>query len=114
MSQDKKPEWLSQVPNIAVSAQHAAGRTEVGAVLAAVADEMSQGSAFSVGEVVGVCIERAGTVEHAVMVSTGDNSADRIQLAGQYGVEVTQVSLMSAAEMLKQCYRGVATCVAVN
>ncbi|KVP98044.1 hypothetical protein WJ96_05600 [Burkholderia ubonensis] len=108
------PDWLSQVKEVTVKPEHAEGRSETGAALAAIADEMGAGEPFAAGEVMGVVLERGATgTDYAVMVSSGNARADVARIAKQYAVEEINVSLMSAAVMLEQQYQGLANCTRV-
>jgi hypothetical protein len=105
------PDWLANVKEIAVTPEQAEGRSETGAALAAIAAAMDvRGEPFAAGEVMGVVVERGADSAHAVMVSTGDSGADVERIAKAYGVQVSRVSLMSAAVMLQQAYQGLASC----
>jgi len=105
------PDWLANVKEITVTPVQAEGRSETGAALAAIADAMDTcDEPFAAGEVMGVVVERGADSAHAVMVSTGNSSADVERIAKAYGVQEADVSLMSAAVMLQQAYQGLASC----
>ena len=105
------PDWLANVKEITVTPEQAEGRSETGAALAAIADSMDAcDEPFAVGEVMGVVVGRGADSAHAVMVSTGNSSADVERIAKAYGVQEADVSLMSAAVMLQQAYQGLASC----
>lgn len=109
-----RPDWLAQVSEVTLRPEHAEGRSETGAVLAALADELGAGEPFAAGEVMGLVIERNSNTLRAVMVSTGNAAADVASAAHRYGVEPVNVSLMSARVLLEQSYQGVATCSTVD
>lgn len=102
----KTPEWLSQVKQLSVEV--AAGQSDIGAALSALADEMVP---VKSGDVIAAAIDRVdqGT-EFAVLVSSGDVAADVARLTEKYEVHPSAVVLMSAADMIEQQYNGVATC----
>jgi hypothetical protein len=106
------PDWLSQVQTVTVKPEHTQGRSETGAVLAAVADAMDQeNEPFKAGEMMGVVIERGVSVVYAMTASTGKSGADIARIATQYGVEECNVGLMSAYVMLQAHFNGIARCV---
>jgi hypothetical protein len=109
------PDWLKQVQEVPAPAASANGKSETGAALGAIADAMlTEGQErFAAGEVVGVIVKRGAGVKHVVMVSTGNAKADVARLAKMSGVDVANVSLMSAAAMLSEHYQGVASCAAI-
>ncbi|WP_157641859.1 hypothetical protein [Burkholderia ubonensis] len=110
------PEWLSQVKDVTVKPEHAEGRSEAGAAMAAIADAMGDESnePFAAREVMGVAIERGAHTVYAVMVSSGNSAADIARVALAYGVTEDNVGLMSAAVMLEQQYQGLASCNEVS
>ncbi|HDR9109720.1 TPA: hypothetical protein QDB04_006671 [Burkholderia vietnamiensis] len=100
-----RPEWLGLLTEAQVSPDHAAGRSETGAVLAALADEMGDDEGdepFAKGELMGVEIQRGvdASPEFAMMVSSGKARADILHVAKAYGVDAANISLLSAYVLL--------------
>jgi hypothetical protein len=99
------PDWLGQVKEVNVTPEHAEGRSETGAVLAAVADTMDQeNEPFAAGEVMGVEIDKGpvGGLAFAMMVSTGCVNDDLQRIANAFAVTPKDISLMSPGVLLKQ------------
>ncbi|WP_434716281.1 hypothetical protein [Paraburkholderia sp. A3RO-2L] len=97
----QRPEWLGLLTEAQVSREHAAGRSETGAVLAALADELGDDKGdepFAKGELMGVEIQRGidASPEFAMMVSSGKARGDILRVANAYGVDPANVSLLSA------------------
>ncbi|MBU9200106.1 hypothetical protein KTD31_01645 [Burkholderia multivorans] len=100
-----RPEWLGQLTEVQVSPEQAAGRSETGAALAALADAMGGAEGdepFALGELMGVEIRRGtdASPEFAMMVSSGNAQADVERVAKAYAVDSAAVFLLSAYVML--------------
>ncbi|KWA84164.1 hypothetical protein WL29_22645 [Burkholderia ubonensis] len=108
-----RPAWLDQVAKVTVKPEHAEGRSETGAAMAAIADAMGvEGyEPFAAGELMGVEIERGAGVspEFVMMVSSGNVKADVERVSAAYGVAAKEVSLLSAYVMLtRDAFQGLA------